>query len=221
MNKENNKKWIYIVLISVFALYVLFGDNNKVWSGSVQRDQIDPHNKITEGFNEQNGQFCTTCRNKTLGQCLKCFNCGYCVDKFGRGTCIGGDYTGPYNFERCSKYYNTISSSMCDGKDKSCHKAYKTDVDDVFPSKNKEYYLWHANMDERVSPHGPAHLNDPTGSSWPNNKDKSYEGSGGSCYRWYHTDPFSYMLQRNSNYCCNGSPKCNIERKNSNSLTQI
>lgn len=64
-------------------------------------------NSNKEGFNDQTGQFCQTCRGKTLNQCLSCFNCGFCVDRWGNSGCIGGDHKGPYNFERCYKWYHT------------------------------------------------------------------------------------------------------------------
>lgn len=59
-----------------------------------------------EGFNEQAGRFCHTCAGKNFNQCSQCFNCGFCVDKWGNGGCIGGDHTGPYNFERCAFWYS-------------------------------------------------------------------------------------------------------------------
>lgn len=61
---------------------------------------------INEGFNEQAGRFCHTCAGKNFNQCSQCFNCGFCVDKWGNSGCIGGDHTGPYNFERCAYWYS-------------------------------------------------------------------------------------------------------------------
>ena len=58
-----------------------------------------------EGFNDHSGQLCTTCNGRTFNQCLQCFNCGFCVDKWGNSTCVGGDRFGPYNFEKCDYYY--------------------------------------------------------------------------------------------------------------------
>lgn len=52
------------------------------------------------------GQFCYSCNDKTFNQCTTCFNCGYCVDRNGRGKCIGGDHKGPYNYEHCAKWYH-------------------------------------------------------------------------------------------------------------------
>lgn len=61
---------------------------------------------VTEHYNEQSGTLCQSCENKTLNECLECFNCGYCIDKFGNGKCIGGDAaSGPYNKEKCAVWY--------------------------------------------------------------------------------------------------------------------
>lgn len=58
-----------------------------------------------EGFDESSGRFCPTCSGKTLNQCTRCFNCGWCVDKFGNSACLGGDSHGPFNFEKCNQWY--------------------------------------------------------------------------------------------------------------------
>ena len=61
----------------------------------------------TENFNPGNGMLCTTCEDKTFNQCMGCFNCLYCVDKWGNGKCIGGDAnSGPYNKEKCAIVYS-------------------------------------------------------------------------------------------------------------------
>lgn len=81
--------WIVIILILASVAYLLIGNN------------------CVEGYNDQTGRFCTTCAGKTINQCLRCFNCGWCVDKWGNSGCIGGDHKGPYNFENCAKWYHT------------------------------------------------------------------------------------------------------------------
>lgn len=75
-----------LILVGSYMVY-------KIWSN-------------VEGFNEQAGQFCTTCSGKTFNQCSDCFNCGFCVDQFGNGSCIGGDHKGPWNKERCARWYS-------------------------------------------------------------------------------------------------------------------
>ena len=84
----------YLILAIILVIIFLFLINNN--------NNNDKNN--IEGYNEETGQFCTTCSNKTINQCLQCFNCGWCVDKWGNSACIGGDHKGPYNYERCYKW---------------------------------------------------------------------------------------------------------------------
>lgn len=58
-----------------------------------------------EHFNDTSGKFCNSCENKTLNQCTSCFNCGFCVDEWGNSGCIGGDRNGPFNKEKCKRWY--------------------------------------------------------------------------------------------------------------------
>jgi hypothetical protein len=60
---------------------------------------------VQEAFNDQTGKFCYDCDNKTINQCMQCFNCGFCVDKNGNGKCIPGDHTGPWNKEDCYQWH--------------------------------------------------------------------------------------------------------------------
>lgn len=80
---------ILLIFITLFIIYCAYYD----------------HKNTTENFNEQSGRFCPTCANKTINQCLRCFNCGWCVDKYGNSGCIGGDSSGPYNAENCARWY--------------------------------------------------------------------------------------------------------------------
>ena len=57
-----------------------------------------------EGYNDQTGRFCLSCHKRNPNQCLRCFNCGLCTDSWGNTKCIGGDHTGPYNYEGCGKW---------------------------------------------------------------------------------------------------------------------
>lgn len=79
-----NYLYILIVLLLVLFLYNL---NN------------------TEHFYNNSGTFCYTCNGKSINDCLKCFNCGFCVDKWGNSRCMGGDHNGPFNFEKCAFWY--------------------------------------------------------------------------------------------------------------------
>jgi hypothetical protein len=88
---ENNFFLYCFIIIIIFALIYQSSDYNQ------------------ENFNEQNGQFCYTCNNRTFNQCLQCFNCIWAVNQDGEGACIGGDIkSGPYNYEsNIIKYYST------------------------------------------------------------------------------------------------------------------
>jgi hypothetical protein len=79
--------YIFLIIISVVVLFWIL-------------------RRHVEGFNESSGQFCRTCEGKTLNQCTSCFNCGLCVDSNGNSSCIGGDYKGPYNYEKCARWYS-------------------------------------------------------------------------------------------------------------------
>ena len=82
--------FVIIVLIVIVAIYFIY--------------KLCKNNE--EGFNDQTGRLCQSCDDKTFNQCLGCFNCGYCVDKWGNGKCIGGDAaSGPYNKEKCALWY--------------------------------------------------------------------------------------------------------------------
>lgn len=96
-----NTTGLYIVLILIVALTISSLFNQKKSKYKLIYDIG------TEAFNDQVGQFCTTCAGKTFNQCSRCFNCGFCVDKLGNASCIGGDHKAPYNFERCAQWYHT------------------------------------------------------------------------------------------------------------------
>lgn len=84
---------VIIILVIIVALFFLL--------------QMDNTYVAIEGYNDQTGQFCTTCKGKTMNQCFQCFNCGWAIDEWGNSGCIGGDHKGPYNFERVAKWYHT------------------------------------------------------------------------------------------------------------------
>lgn len=86
-------KYLYLTLI-IILLAILYLSYNKI-------------NK-KEGFNRDTGQLCGTCSDKSFNQCLGCFNCGFCIDKWGNGKCIGGNVaSGPNNKENCALWYTT------------------------------------------------------------------------------------------------------------------
>jgi len=104
------KKTLNILLIIVVLLLLLFFVKSGLCMNTGTKQ---------EGFNEQNGQLCLTCDKKTLNQCTNCFNCGYCVDKWGNGRCIGGDLHGPFNNENCARWYHGDPYSVMIQKNKS------------------------------------------------------------------------------------------------------
>ena len=80
----------YILLIIIVAVFIWLFINNRA----------------TEHFNEQSGQLCLDCTEKNFGQCLKCFNCTWIIDRFNNGSCVGGDvHNGPYNNEEHTMAY--------------------------------------------------------------------------------------------------------------------
>jgi len=162
----DNKK--YIILGIVILILITFISGSKI-----------------ETFNDQTGRFCTTCSGKNFNQCMNCFNCGFCVDKSGNGQCIGGDNrSGPYNYERCSRWIDSGVYSHQHNKYNKCDK-YKEKTEEPTYS-----FLKHSNEDFVC-----------------NAKDASGPYGAGGCYLWYHTDPYTYMLQRNANYKCSHGPR--------------
>jgi hypothetical protein len=51
-----------------------------------------------ERFSNEYGQYCSSCDNLEVGECMKCANCGYCD-----GKCVKGDFLGPKN-NQCKFY---------------------------------------------------------------------------------------------------------------------
>lgn len=64
--------------------------------------------KGIEGLNEGTAHYCNNCDELTFGQCLECYNCGFC-GKGGSGKCMRGTFTGPNNKElerTCPRWYH-------------------------------------------------------------------------------------------------------------------
>ncbi|AYV75652.1 MAG: hypothetical protein Terrestrivirus2_160 [Terrestrivirus sp.] len=77
---------IMICLIVVIIIICLF------WAAS--ESSTCPSKNNVEGFYN----YCTDCKWKALGQCMKCANCGF-ISKNGYGKCVAGDTYGPYDFD--------------------------------------------------------------------------------------------------------------------------
>jgi hypothetical protein len=68
----------------------------------------------TENFNRTHGKWCENCKEKSFGQCLDCFNCGFCITESGKGYCTKGNVFGPKDSsEKCKRWiHNDEFSSM-------------------------------------------------------------------------------------------------------------
>lgn len=80
---------LFIIILAILLLYFVYHLYNN-----------------TEGFTNEIGKLCNTCSDRNFNQCTDCFNCGFCVDEWGNGSCIGGDVHGPYNYEKCARWYS-------------------------------------------------------------------------------------------------------------------
>lgn len=89
---------ITILLLGIFSLLrssSLFSDMGK---------KIMMLFSCNEHFNGKYGNMCNNdCGSKTMGQCLECADCGYCINDFS-SQCVPGDVHGPYNGS-CKKWY--------------------------------------------------------------------------------------------------------------------
>lgn len=53
-------------------------------------------NKKKEKFNGRYGTMCFKCEDKTLGECMECSDCGYCINQ-DKSQCLSGNFSGPYD----------------------------------------------------------------------------------------------------------------------------
>lgn len=60
-----------------------------------------------EGLDDTQGGVCKSCDDLSFGQCLKCFDCGFCGNG-STGKCMkqNSTFDGPANKEKCSRWYN-------------------------------------------------------------------------------------------------------------------
>jgi hypothetical protein len=68
------KYLIVLVLIVLFIIYKYFN---------------------TENFGRISGKWCIDCNKKSFGQCMDCFNCGFCLTESNKGYCTSGTVFGP------------------------------------------------------------------------------------------------------------------------------
>ena len=58
-----------------------------------------------ENFNLTTGKWCINCEKKTFGECMDCFNCGFCATGPNQGYCTKGNLFGPDKYtEKCQKW---------------------------------------------------------------------------------------------------------------------
>lgn len=60
--------------------------------------------KEKEQFTNEQGFVCSSCENKTLSECARCANCGYCMNEGLTAKCVSGTVDGPTS-GKCSKWY--------------------------------------------------------------------------------------------------------------------
>jgi hypothetical protein len=158
---------IIIVTIIFISLKMIFDNKHLIFNA--------------EKFNNQTGFYCSSCNNKTFGQCLRCFNCGYADFDDNTGMCLNGGHNGPFDKNNDN---SRINHSLLNS-DGTYYDVYKTNISAVFPDLNKvkSYYLWKDNY-------------------------KFSQKKGKLINRWYHIDPYSYMIQRSDDFEC-AKPKKN------------
>ena len=58
-----------------------------------------------EHYGRIHGKWCEKCNKKTFGQCMDCFNCGFCLKGNNKGYCTEGTVFGPNNkYEKCQRW---------------------------------------------------------------------------------------------------------------------
>ena len=73
---------------------------------------ITVFNKYFEHLDEQTGRYCPSCDKMSFGQCLQCYNCGFCASghkgRCMKGTAFGRDPVDKKNddFRKCRWYHN-------------------------------------------------------------------------------------------------------------------
>jgi hypothetical protein len=85
---------IYFIILyfTIMFFYVYYNKNNK---NNINNNKIDL-------FNNTTGKQCIDCYKKSFGQCLDCFNCGYCDNK-----CISGNIFGPSDKKiKCKRWFH-------------------------------------------------------------------------------------------------------------------
>lgn len=76
-----------------------------------------------EGFGESTGDYCESCDNLTFGQCMKCFNCGFCGNGY-NGKCVNGTIAGP---NKLKENVSTVVYDKNNNAEPQCLNYYHND----------------------------------------------------------------------------------------------
>lgn len=87
--------YIVTIIITIIVLIFLYANREWILNTSI--------GKKLEYFNGKYGNICSECSSKTLGECLECADCGYCINDFS-SQCVPGDVHGPTK-GTCKKWY--------------------------------------------------------------------------------------------------------------------
>ncbi len=95
---------IILLFIVLFLIYKILNNNEE------------------ENFIRSSGKWCDNCEKKSFGQCLDCYNCGFCVSDYGKGYCTKGNVYGPEsNKENCSRWIHSDEfSTLLNLKKNNC-----------------------------------------------------------------------------------------------------
>jgi hypothetical protein len=96
--------------------------------------------KDTDYFSDR----CNNCGNINESDCLKCNNCGWCVDYNGNGKCIAGNADGPLYKQSCNKWTKTINYN---DTDKDYNENNNTDYNTEYDTNYNTNYNNAYNMD--------------------------------------------------------------------------
>lgn len=78
---------INLIFMIIFLILIIISFYNINYSFS----NISNKNNLVENFNETQGIYCKNCNNLNFGQCIRCYNCGFCQNNNNSGYCMKGE----------------------------------------------------------------------------------------------------------------------------------
>jgi len=76
-----------------------------------------------ENFNRNTGKWCINCEQKSFGQCMDCFNCGFCMTEKNKGYCTKGTVFGPNNIDdKCIRWMHNDEYANNLNKTNTCRE---------------------------------------------------------------------------------------------------